>query len=158
MLKYLRAFTSNAVIDITDERKHKICDDLRSGSDPRPAFFLLVALSTMIAAFGLVMNSIAVVIGAMLVAPLMTPILGLSLGMIRGDAVMIGLAFRSELLGVLVSIMAGVLLGSMLPGSFEPTSEMFARTKPSLFDLFGNCYSCSMMGRALRRSPGVGWE
>jgi uncharacterized hydrophobic protein (TIGR00271 family) len=122
--------------DATPERKTKVCEDLRQGSDPRLSFFLLVGLSTLIAAFGLVMNSIAVVIGAMLVAPLMTPILGLGLGLIRSDASLIGVSLKSEAIGVAVSIMAGVLLGLTLPSHFEPTSEMLGRTHPNLFDLF----------------------
>jgi hypothetical protein len=72
-------------ISITDQRKLKVYEELRQGSDPRKAFFLLVAVSTLIAAFGLAMNNTAVVIGAMLVAPLMTPILGLALGLLRGS-------------------------------------------------------------------------
>jgi uncharacterized hydrophobic protein (TIGR00271 family) len=119
----------------TPERKAKVCEDLMQGSDPRPSFFLLVGLSTLIAAFGLVMNSTAVVIGAMLVAPLMTPILGLGLGLIRSDTRLIGVSLKSESIGVAVSIMAGVLLGLTLPSHFEPTSEMLSRTHPNLFDL-----------------------
>ena len=82
-------------ISLTDQRKLKVYNELRQGSDPRKAFFLLVAVSTLIAAFGLAMNNTAVVIGAMLVAPLMTPILGLALGLLRGNPHLIGLAARS---------------------------------------------------------------
>jgi uncharacterized hydrophobic protein (TIGR00271 family) len=122
--------------DTTPERKAKVREDLRQGSDPRPSFFLLVGLSTLIAALGLVMNSTAVVIGAMLVAPLMTPILGLGLGLIRSDTRLIGISLKSEAVGVAVSITAGVLLGLLLPSHFEPTGEMLSRTQPNLFDLF----------------------
>jgi uncharacterized hydrophobic protein (TIGR00271 family) len=89
----------------------------------------------MIAAFGLVMNSTAVVIGAMLVAPLMTPILGLALGLVRGNAHLLGTAGRAETIGVAVSILAGAMLGWLLPDQFEPTQEMLSRTQPNLFDL-----------------------
>jgi hypothetical protein len=125
----------SVLISVPEEHKTKVLVDLRSGSDPRPAFFLLVALSTLIAAFGLVMNSTAVVIGAMLVAPLMTPILGLALALVRGDAGLLGIALRSEIVGVVISITAGCILGLTLPQYFEPTSEMLSRTQPNLFDL-----------------------
>ena len=122
-------------IHLTDERKLKVYEDLSHGSNPQGAFFLLVAVSTLIAAFGLVMDSTAVVIGAMLVAPLMTPILGLALALVRGDPHLLGLAVRSEVLGVMVSILAGALLGMALPLHFEATPEMLARTTPNLLDL-----------------------
>jgi uncharacterized hydrophobic protein (TIGR00271 family) len=125
----------SVLITVPEEHKNKVLADLRSGSDPRPAFFLLVALSTLIAAFGLVMNSTAVVIGAMLVAPLMTPILGLALALVRGDAGLLGIALRSEVIGVVISISAGCILGLTLPEYFEPTTEMLSRTQPNLFDL-----------------------
>ena len=125
----------NITINLTDERKFKVYEDLCHGSNPQFAFFLLVAVSTLIAAFGLVMNSTAVVIGAMLVAPLMTPILGLALALVRGDPHLLGLASRSELLGVVVSLLAGALLGMALPSHFEATPEMLVRTSPNLLDL-----------------------
>ncbi|MEA3301960.1 MAG: DUF389 domain-containing protein [Pseudomonadota bacterium] len=122
-------------ISITDQRKQKVYEELRQGSDPRRAFFLLVAVSTLIAAFGLAMNNTAVVIGAMLVAPLMTPILGLALGLLRGIPSLIGLAARSEALGVLVSIGMGFILGITLPSYFDITPEMLSRTEPGVADL-----------------------
>ena len=121
-------------IDLTDERKLLVFETLSSGSDPRGSFFLLVAVSTLIAAFGLVMNSTAVVIGAMLVAPLMTPILGLSLALVRGDPRLMGFAVRSESAGIVVAILASALLGYIMP-YYEATPEMLSRTQPNLFDL-----------------------
>ena len=56
-------------------------------------------------------NSTAVVIGAMLVAPLMTPILGVSLALVRSDARLLGMSVRSEGVGVLLAILASALLG-----------------------------------------------
>ena len=123
------------VRNISEQRKVAVFEVLRQGSDPRDSFFLLVALSTAIASFGLVMNSTAVVIGAMLVAPLMTPILGLALGLVRGDPHLIGIAGRAETVGIVLSVGTGTLLGFMLPTHFEPTSEMLGRTEPNLFDL-----------------------
>lgn len=60
---------------ITPERSKIVWEEIADGSEPEMRFYILVIVSTMIAAFGLVSNSTAVVIGAMLVAPLMTPIL-----------------------------------------------------------------------------------
>ena len=121
--------------ELTDERKAWVYEDLARGSDPRAAFFFLVGASTVIASLGLVMNSTAVVIGAMLVAPLMTPILGLALALVRGDPRFIAIALRAEVFGVAVSIGVSVLLGLALPSYFNATPEMLARTAPNLFDL-----------------------
>ena len=50
-------------LNLSEERRLKVYDDLSHGSHPRGSFFLLVAVSTLIASFGLIMNSTAVVIG-----------------------------------------------------------------------------------------------
>jgi uncharacterized hydrophobic protein (TIGR00271 family) len=120
-------------IEVGGERKLEVYRSLSTGSDPRGSFFLLVALSALIAAFGLVMNSAAVIIGAMLVAPLMTPILGLGLSLVRGDTRLFKLALRSEVAGVAIVIVASAMLGTALP-YFDVTPEMLSRTHPNLFD------------------------
>jgi uncharacterized hydrophobic protein (TIGR00271 family) len=102
---------------ITPERYQTVSKDIAVGSEPGFRFYVLVAVSTGIACFGLISNSTAVVIGAMLVAPLMTPIFGISLALIRGDAVLMGF-----------------ILGILYP-ALESTPEMLARTTPQLFDL-----------------------
>jgi uncharacterized hydrophobic protein (TIGR00271 family) len=118
----------------TEERRIEIQRLISEGSDPRPAFFLLVGLSTLIAAFGLIMNSTAVVIGAMLVAPLMTPILGLALALLRGDGKLMRHALRAEIAGVLIAIAAALVLGLAIP-HFDVTPEMLGRTTPNLLDM-----------------------
>ena len=79
-------------------------------------------------------NSPAVVIGAMLVSPLMTPIFGTALGMIRGDGSLFGRAVRAEIGGILLAIAFGALFGT-LPLATEVTPEMLSRTTPTLLDL-----------------------
>lgn len=69
---------------ITQQCFEIVHNDISEGSEPGPRFYILVAVSTLIASFGLLANSTAVVIGAMLVAPLMTPIFGMSLALVRG--------------------------------------------------------------------------
>ena len=69
---------------VTPERYEIVLKEISEGSEPGARFFLMVGISTLIAGFGLIMNSTAVIIGAMLVAPLMTPIFGIALALIRG--------------------------------------------------------------------------
>lgn len=121
-------------LEISREQRAQVTDLVSHGSNPRLTFFCFVALSTFIAAFGLLMNSTAVVIGAMLVAPLMTPILGLALALVQGNPRLLGHAFRAEVIGVLVAIAASFLVGLSIP-YFEPTTEMLTRSHPNLLDL-----------------------
>jgi uncharacterized hydrophobic protein (TIGR00271 family) len=116
------------------ERAESIVGEISRGSTPAPGYYALISAASLIASLGLVANSPAVVIGAMLVSPLMTPIFGLALGMIRGDASLFGRAIRAETGGVLLAIAFGALFG-MLPLSIEVTPEMLARTEPTLLDL-----------------------
>jgi uncharacterized hydrophobic protein (TIGR00271 family) len=103
-------------------------------STPHGAFYLLVTLSTTIAAFGLLANSTAVVIGAMLVAPLMGPIFGIGLGLATGDTDLLGRSVAGELKGVLLAIAIAALIGYMAPsGGFG--TEILSRTRPTLYDV-----------------------
>jgi len=98
-------------------------------------FIALMVLSTTMAAVGLMQNSAAVVIGAMLVAPLMTPLLGLGLALIQGNPVLAGVSLRSLIYGVCVALFSGFVVGAITPGLEEPTREMLGRGGPSVLDL-----------------------
>ena len=58
------------------EEREEVEDEIRASSRPRVDFFMMIGLSSTIAGFGLLLNSPAVIIGAMLVAPLMAAIVG----------------------------------------------------------------------------------
>ncbi len=111
-----------------------VLEDINYGSEPAVRFYALVATSTLIAAFGLIANSVAVIIGAMVVAPLMTPIFGIALALVRGDAKLLGRALQAETVGVLLAVGVSAIFGS-LPLALEVTPEMLARTQPNLLDL-----------------------
>lgn len=119
---------------ISDERALTVYNDIVNGSEPELRFYAMVAASTAIATFGLIQDSAAVVIGAMLVAPLMTPIFGIALGLVRGDAYLFGRALKAEVIGIIVAVAFASFLGFLLPG-IEVTDEMLGRTKPNLIDL-----------------------
>jgi len=93
---------------------------------PRPSFYVLVLLSTALASYGLLANSIAVVIGAMLIAPLMGPIYGIALGLVRGDRRLPWMASLSEAGRILLAIVLAVVIGS-LPLRPDFGSEILAR-------------------------------
>ncbi len=125
---------------VSRERAQIVIREISDGSEPGLRFYILVVVSTMIAGFGLAMNSTAVIIGAMLVAPLMTPIFGIALALVRGDARLLGRAGQAEIAGVVAAIGMGLLLGAVYP-SLEPTPEMINRTQPQLFDLMVAIFS-----------------
>lgn len=120
---------------VSPQRKAQVISDTATDSIPRPLYYVLLLASAGIAAFGLLANSAAVVIGAMLVSPLMAPIFGMALALSRGDLHLLRNAMISEFGGVLLIIAFALILG-LLPFALEVTPEMLARTKPSLLDLF----------------------
>ena len=86
-------------------------------------------LATLIATFGLIANSTAVVIGAMLVAPLMGPIFGLTAGLLRGDRLLLIRATIAEVSGIAVAIAIAWLVG-LMPLRPEIGSEISAGLRP----------------------------
>lgn len=125
---------------VSPERYEIVFNDISDGSEPEMRFYVMVAISTLIASFGLITNSTAVIIGAMLVAPLMTPIFGIALALIRSDGDLFGKALKAEIAGVLAAVLMGCILGLLYP-ALEPTPEMLARTEPHLFDLLVAVFS-----------------
>jgi uncharacterized hydrophobic protein (TIGR00271 family) len=107
---------------------------IRRNSRPSTDFYVLITLSAAIAALGLNLNSPAVVIGAMLVAPLMSPIVGLGMAMVYGDTRFLRIATISVARGVLLAFLVGILVGLTYQGS-DLSAEVLARTNPTLPDL-----------------------
>jgi uncharacterized hydrophobic protein (TIGR00271 family) len=100
-------------------------------------FGALLVMASAIATFGLYADSVATVIGAMIVAPLMLPIMGLAFGIAVGDGRAIGSSILVGLGGIATAIAVGYLISFMMPSSFDPTSnaQIMARTAPRLVDL-----------------------
>ncbi len=119
---------------VSQARGEQIIHEISVGSTPALGYYALISAASLIASLGLVANSAAVVIGAMLVSPLMTPIFGIALGMVRGDTPLLSHAFRAEFGGVFLAVAFGAVFGSM-PVVHEVTSEMLSRTYPTLLDL-----------------------
>ncbi|HSC77371.1 MAG TPA: TIGR00341 family protein [Candidatus Acidoferrales bacterium] len=120
--------------EVSPEREQKVLAELEEAAKLHPPFLVLTASSAIIAAFGLLLNSPAVVIGAMLVAPLMTPIFSLSVALIRGRAALLRQAVATEAYGVGLAVLLALIIGLIVPEP-ELTSEILARTQPTLFDL-----------------------
>ena len=101
-------------------------------------FFVLMVLSATIAAFGLANDSAAVVIGAMLVAPLMTPILGIAAAIVQGWGRRVGDSLAIVLAGAGAAILVGIavsFLAQNLHTGLPLPGELLARTNPNMIDL-----------------------
>ncbi|MEM9416040.1 MAG: DUF389 domain-containing protein [Planctomycetota bacterium] len=97
-------------------------------------FVALICLSTLIATLGLMQNSVAVVIGAMLVAPLMTPLVGCGLSVVQGNGRLIREAIHAVLLGFVLAFSIAVAMGYLIPHA-GVTTQMLARGQPNMLDL-----------------------
>jgi uncharacterized membrane protein len=121
---------TKSVTKITEECKEQIVEEISIGSEPGFRFYtLLSTASLIIAAFGLIANSTAVIIGALRVSPLMTQIIGITLGLVIGKPKLLGTSLRSVILGVVLAIVFARLIG-FLPLELSATPEMLSRTKP----------------------------
>jgi len=99
-------------------------------------FAALMAMATMIASLGLLANSGAVVIGAMLVAPLMMPLIGSGLALVQGNWPLWSRSIKAVALGFLAALFIGLGSGLLARWThFSMTDELYARCNPTLLDL-----------------------
>lgn len=128
-------------------------------------FFVLIILSTLLAAFGLAADSVAVIIGAMLVAPLMTPILGTAASLLLADMKLLGWNVGILAAGTIAAILTGMAVTWVglqnVTTTFALPDEILARTQPTLIDL-GVAIAAGLAGgyvlthpRASSSLPGV---
>ncbi|PCI19590.1 TIGR00341 family protein [Candidatus Wolfebacteria bacterium] len=115
--------------------KEGAVEKLISQSTPTIDFFLMVALSVFMAAFGLLIDSSAIVIGAMLIAPVLYPLLSSSMGIVMFNKKLIRLSLTTLLKSIAVGIGAAFIVGIFF-GSKEAllANEIMSRTSPSLID------------------------
>lgn len=100
-------------------------------------FWVLLVLSTAIATLGVLADSTAVVIGAMLVAPLMTPIMGVSAGIVNGWVWRVSTSFATVAGGVVVSITTAWIITVWAPQliPLSSNSQVLSRVSPTLIDM-----------------------
>jgi uncharacterized hydrophobic protein (TIGR00271 family) len=112
----------------------QIAAEMKMASIPTLSFFFLLAVASAIATFGLLANSAPAIIGAMIVAPLMTPIMGLSYGVVQLSWSQIMRSAITVALGVAVVIAISFLSAHFIEIKVAGT-EMLSRAFPSLLDL-----------------------
>lgn len=107
--------------------REELYDDIAKGARLNADFLLLTALSTLVVVFGLSADNIAAVIGAMVIAPLLGPILAFSFASALGDLSMMGKAARTALAGLGLGLALSFAIGVV----YEPnmaSSELMSRT------------------------------
>jgi uncharacterized hydrophobic protein (TIGR00341 family) len=95
--------------------REALYDQILKGTNINPDFIMLVVLSTIVTAIGLVTSNVAVIIGAMVIAPLLGPNLALSFGVTLGDKPMITEAFKANLVGVGLTMLLSITIGLFVP-------------------------------------------
>ncbi len=100
-------------------------------------FFALMGFAAVIASMGVITDSTAVVIGAMLVAPLMTPLMGMAISLVMGWPNRLLRATLIALSGIVFAIGIGVLLGLIVPANIDTATntQILARISPTTLDL-----------------------
>lgn len=90
-------------------------------------FILLVILSAIVAAIGLLENNLAVIVGAMVIAPLLGPNIAFALGASLGEKQLVSQALKAIFAGITVAIVVSIAIGLIWPGSFD-SNELLSRT------------------------------
>ena len=119
---------------LTHEEKTGVFAQMGQAARADISFYILIFLSSIIAYLGLVQGSSAVIIGAMLVAPLMSPILAMAHSIVQGNLRLFRRATESTIKGVALAIGTSVALTVILPPQ-SPTAEILSRTQPNILDL-----------------------
>ena len=115
------------------ERK-EVVERISIGADGGVDFVVMMLLAATLASLGLLQGSTAVVIGAMLVAPLMGPLVAGGLSLAQGNFTLFRSAMFVSGLGVVIGLAASLFFGALNPG-FEPSMEIEARGDPDVLDL-----------------------
>ena len=129
----------NYIKELFDLRKNKENEDLtvvsiRNGVVFKGTNLWVLIFAIFIASLGLNVNSTAVIIGAMLISPLMGPIMGFGLAVGISDFDLLKQSFRSYLLTTVISVVTSTLYFSLTPLN-EVQSELLARTTPNIYDV-----------------------
>ncbi|MBR1766152.1 MAG: DUF389 domain-containing protein [Bacteroidales bacterium] len=123
----------NLLSDKEDELA--VVEQVRGGIAFRGTNLWILIFAIFIASLGLNVNSTAVIIGAMLISPLMGPIIGMGLSVGIGDTDMFKQALKNYGVATLISVLTATLYFLISPLS-EARSELLARTSPTLYDVF----------------------
>lgn len=114
--------------------REELYEDIAQASRITPIYVVMVALSTLVAAVGLIRGDVAIIIGAMVIAPLLGPNISLSLAVTLGDPELARRSLRAIGIGAAAAAVLSFALGMVLP--VDPSApELAARTRPDVSDI-----------------------
>ena len=143
------------VFNLAHDQAHpdKIDATIRANTRVSGTNMWVLIFAIAVASIGLNVNSTAVVIGAMLISPLMGPIVGMGYGLAVGDTALIRQAVRNIIIFVVISLITATLYFLLTPLN-EAQSELLARTQPTLWDVLIAFFGGSAGIVALTRKEG----
>ncbi|MCD4694049.1 DUF389 domain-containing protein [bacterium] len=125
----------NNILKIKQADRNKFCTYIVESSAPRGDFYFLVGLSSLIVALGLMANNIILVIGGMVVAPILSPILALALGVVINDAKVIIRSLKIFSVSFILVFILTIIVGLFSSGNIKEM-ELIKMMQPSLFNFF----------------------
>ena len=114
-------------ISATETTREELYNSIGKNARLNQTYLLLIFLSTVVVAIGLLKDNVAVVIGAMVIAPLLGPNLAMALGTALGDTDLIWKSFKTGLAGMSLALALSILIGIFWPLNIE-SRELLART------------------------------
>ena len=125
-----------SLIHLSDEIDYENAStSIRKNIAFRGTNVFILACAIVIASVGLNVNSIPVIIGAMLISPVMGPILGFGLGLGTEDNTLVKNSLKNFAVMVVISILASTIFFLLSPLSLANPSELLARTNPTIYDV-----------------------
>jgi len=134
MIDAKSGFMSGFNLRRTEAQRLATRQSVASGSALTGSYLAMNAAATLMAGFGLLQNSPAVIIGAMLIAMLFGPIVGIALGLAEANIPLLGRSLVSEIAGAAWVLTIGCAVG-MASHNLSMGSEILSRTSPNILDL-----------------------
>jgi len=152
----------NSLLEVSNEEKIIAVEKLVAQSTPRPDFFLFIFLSTAMATLGILISSVPVIIGSMLIAPMLYPILAIGMGLSISDPKLTKRSFYTFTQAVIVALVSSFFV-SIFFTNVEQLKyiEIIIRTNVALADvgiavIAGVAASFALIKKTLNESlPGV---
>lgn len=139
-----------------EENKQKVLETVRSSISFRGSNLWILACAIVVASIGLNVNSTAVVIGAMLISPLMGPIIGAGFGLGMYDFELVKKSLKNLLIATLVGLFVSTMYFFLSPFK-ETQTELLSRTSPNIYDVliafFGGLVGVIAITRVEKGNP-----
>jgi uncharacterized hydrophobic protein (TIGR00271 family) len=159
--KYLHNTMRKRILDFInlhngEETREKVLETVKANTSFRGANLWILACAIVIASVGLNVNSTAVIIGAMLISPLMGPIVGSGFALAIHDIALLKKSVKNLLIATLVSLSVATVYFLISPFK-ETQSELLARTSPNIYDViiafFGGLVGVIALTRVEKGNP-----